>query len=103
MGLRMLRQFRMMAGFTLVAAGLAGLLLPILPVRKRLKVKRNEQLKKELLGEYGKKKPIKLSDKEVQDITAFVRSLPEKPLPTERACSHLVSRCLRSSFRAAGA
>ena len=31
MGLRMLRQFRMMAGLILVAVGLVGLLLPIVP------------------------------------------------------------------------
>jgi cytochrome c len=40
--------------------------------------KTNTELKRDMLGGYGKKKPLKLSDTEVADVMAFVRSIARK-------------------------
>ncbi|HBY63556.1 MAG TPA: hypothetical protein DEH78_27340 [Solibacterales bacterium] len=37
--------------------------------------KSEAELKRDMLGGYGKKKPLKLSEKEVTDVTSYVRSL----------------------------
>jgi cytochrome c len=40
--------------------------------------KSDAELKRDMLGGYGKKKPLKLSDREIADVTGFVRSLAKK-------------------------
>ena len=45
---------------------------------KEVQSKSNDDLKKDILGGYGKKKPVKLTDKEVEDVTAFVRTMGKK-------------------------
>lgn len=43
-----------------------------------VQAKSDAELKKSMLGGYGKKKPITLTDKEASDATAFIRSLAKK-------------------------
>jgi hypothetical protein len=40
--------------------------------------KSDAELKRDMLGGYGKKKPLKLSDREVADVTGFIRSMAKK-------------------------